>query len=256
MFERRPLVAGNWKMNLSISDSVSLIKKISDQIADLDGVDVLVAPPFTSLAAVREAIGDSKILLAAQNMHHEMHGAYTGEVSGRMLQEVGCTHVILGHSERRTLFKETSSDVDLKLKATSFLGLIPIVCIGETLEEREAGQTFDIIKQQLDQSLHNFKVDEMMLPSTILAYEPVWAIGTGKTATPDQAQEVHAFIRKWIEDTFNPGTANQARILYGGSAKPDNIADLMSRPDIDGVLVGGASLKADSFVPMIRFKEQ
>lgn len=254
MFERRPLIAGNWKMNLSINESVALINGIADGIEDLEDVDVLVAPPFTSLVAVRQAIGNSKIFLAAQNMYHETSGAYTGEVSGRMLQEVGCTHVILGHSERRTLFNETSQAIDLKVKASSVLGLIPIICIGETLEEREEGRTFDVIKQQLDESLKNFKVDQLMLPSTILAYEPVWAIGTGKTATPDQAQEVHAFIRKWIEENFNPGTANQVRVLYGGSAKPDNIAELMAQPDIDGALVGGASLKADLFVPMIRFK--
>ncbi len=256
MFERRPLIAGNWKMNLSINDSVSLIELIAAGIADLDGVDVLVAPPFTSLAAVRQAIGNSKIFLAAQNMYHETSGAYTGEISGRMLQEAGCTHVILGHSERRTLFNETSQAIDLKAKVSSVLGLIPIICIGEKLEERESGRTFDTIKQQLDESLKNFKVDQLMLPSTILAYEPVWAIGTGKTATPDQAQEVHAFIRNWIEEAFNPGTANQIRILYGGSAKPDNIVELMAQPDIDGALVGGASLKADLFVPMIRFQEQ
>ena len=256
MFERRPLIAGNWKMNLSIKESVALINGIAGGISDLDSVDVLVAPPFTSLSAVRQAIGNAKIFLAGQNMCHEMSGAYTGEISGRMLQEAGCTHVIIGHSERRSLFHETNQAIDSKLKAAAVLGLIPIVCIGETLEQREAGHTFDIIRQQLDESLHNFKVDQMMLPSTILAYEPVWAIGTGKTATPAQAQEVHAFIRKWIEETFNPGTANQVRILYGGSAKPDNIADLMAQPDIDGALVGGASLKADSFVSMIRFKKQ
>ena len=256
MFERRPLIAGNWKMNLSINDSVSLIEGIAAGIADLDGVDVLVAPPFTSLAAVRQAIGNSKIFLAAQNMYHETSGAYTGEISGRMLQEAGCTHVILGHSERRTLFNETSQAIDLKVKVSSVLGLIPIICIGEKLEERESGRTFDTINQQLDESLKNFKVDQLMLPSTILAYEPVWAIGTGKTATPDQAQEVHAFIRNWIKEAFNPGTANQIRILYGGSAKPDNIVELMAQPDIDGALVGGASLKADLFVPMIRFQEQ
>jgi len=256
MFERRPLIAGNWKMNLSINDSVALIEGIAAGIAGQDGVDVLVAPPFTSLAAVRQAIGISRIFLAAQNMCHETSGAYTGEVSGRMLQESGCTHVILGHSERRTLFNETSQAIDLKAKASSVLGLIPIICIGETLEERESGQAFDIIKQQLDESLQNFKVDQLMLPSTILAYEPVWAIGTGKTATPAQAQEIHAFIRNWIEETFNPGTANQIRILYGGSAKPDNIAELMAQSDIDGALVGGASLKADLFVPMIRFQDQ
>lgn len=255
MFERRPLIAGNWKMNLSIKESIALIQGIAEGISDLEGVDVLVAPPFTSLAAVRQAIGEAKIFLAGQNMYHEMSGPYTGEVSGRMLQEAGCTHVIVGHSERRSLFHETDQDIDLKLKAAAVLGLIPIICIGETLEQRKAGHTFDIIRQQLDESLSNFKADQMMLPSTILAYEPVWAIGTGKTATPDQAQEVHAFIRKWVEETFNPGTANQVRILYGGSANPANIADLMAQPDIDGALVGGASLKPETFVPMIRFRE-
>jgi len=256
MFERKPLIAGNWKMNLSTADSIALVKDIAAGIVDLEGVDVLVAPPFTVLAAVREAVGRSGIFLGAQNMHYEMRGAYTGEISGRMLQEAGCTHVILGHSERRSLFKETSEVIDLKVKAAAFLGLIPIVCIGETLEAREAGETFEVIRQQLDASFSNFKADELMLPSTILAYEPVWAIGTGKTATPDQAQEIHLFIRKWIEETFNLGSANQVRILYGGSAKPENIVNLMAQPDIDGVLVGGASLKADAFVKMIRFKKQ
>lgn len=256
MFERRPLIAGNWKMNLSIKDAIALIEGIIAGTNDLDGVDVLVAPPFTSLVAIRQAIGNSKIFLAAQNMYFEMSGAYTGEVSGRMLQEAGCTHIILGHSERRALFNETSQAINLKVKAAAVLGLIPIICIGETLEEREAGKTFDVIRQQLDESLRNFKADQLMLPSTILAYEPVWAIGTGKTATQDQAQEVHAFIRKWIEESFNAGTAKQVRILYGGSAKPENIKELMAQQDIDGALVGGASLKTDSFVPMIRFKEQ
>ncbi|SPD72639.1 Triosephosphate isomerase [uncultured Desulfobacterium sp.] len=253
MFERRPLIAGNWKMNLSIKDAVALIDGIAAGINDIEGVDVLVAPPFTTIASIRKAIGNSKIFLAAQNMHNEMSGAFTGEVSGRMIQEAGCTHVILGHSERRALFHETSQVIDLKVKAAAVLGLIPIVCIGETLEERESGKTFDVIRQQLDESLMNFIVDQLMLPSTILAYEPVWAIGTGKTATPDQAQEVHGFIRNWIEKTFKTGTANQVRILYGGSVKADNIAELMAKPDIDGALVGGASLKAESFVPIIRF---
>jgi triosephosphate isomerase len=256
MIDRKPLIAGNWKMNLSIIESVKLINDISAGMSDVDGVDVLVAPPFTSLVAVRQAIDNSGVFLAAQNMHFEMSGAYTGEVSGRMLQETGCTHVILGHSERRALFNETSEVIDQKAKAAALLGLIPIVCIGETLEERESGKTFDVVKEQLDVSLANFKADQLMLPSAILAYEPVWAIGTGRTATPDQAQEVHAFIRKWIEGNFTSGTANQVRILYGGSAKPENIADLMAQPDIDGVLVGGASLKADSFVQMIHFNEK
>ncbi len=255
MFERTPMIAGNWKMNLRPEEAVALIKTISFETKDVEGVEILVAPPFTLLGRVREAIGNTGIYLAGQNMHWEMAGAYTGEISGRMLQDATCTHVILGHSERRELFHETDETVDLKVKAASFLGLIPIVCVGETLAQREAGQTFDVIKKQLDLSLKNFKADEKMSPSTILAYEPVWAIGTGLTATPDQAQEVHQFIRKWMEDEFNSGTAAQVRILYGGSVKPDNVSDLMSRPDIDGALVGGASLKGDSFVKIIRFQD-
>jgi triosephosphate isomerase len=255
MFERTPMIAGNWKMNLSFDEAVALVKTIGSGTRDISDVDVLVAPPFTHLAAVRGAIGESRIFLAAQNMHYEMSGAYTGEVSGRMLQQAGCTHVILGHSERRSLFGETSQVVNLKVKAASFLGLVPIVCVGETLEEREAERTFEVIGEQLELSLDNFKADQMMPTTTILAYEPVWAIGTGKTATPEQAEEVHQFIRSWIEKTFNTGTAAQVRILYGGSVKPDNVKALMAKPDIDGALVGGASLKGDSFVSLIRYGE-
>jgi len=255
MFERTPMIAGNWKMNLSLDEAVALTDAIGSGMGNVSDVEVLVAPPFTHLAAVRGAIGASKIFLAAQNMHWEMSGAYTGEISGRMLQQVGCTHVILGHSERRTLFGETSEVVNLKVKAASFLGLIPVVCVGETLEEREAEKTFEVIKEQLDLSLDNYMADRMMPTTTILAYEPVWAIGTGKTATPQQAQEVHQFIRSWIENTFNTGTSAQIRILYGGSVKPDNVKALMAEPDIDGALVGGASLKGDSFVPLIRYRE-
>jgi triosephosphate isomerase len=252
--ERRVLIAGNWKMNLNLGEAEGLVQAISADIRNLEGVDVLVAPPFTSLHVVRRAIGDSNILLAAQNMHPERSGAFTGEVSGPMLIEAGCTHVILGHSERRSLFGETSEMINLKVGAACAEGLIPIVCIGESLEQREAGETFDVIRGQLAGSLKTFMDSQEMPASTILAYEPVWAIGTGKTATPDQAQEVHAFIRKWINDTFDPATSNGIRILYGGSVKPDNAADLMSRPDIDGALVGGASLKAESFIPIIRFQ--
>lgn len=256
MVERKPLIAGNWKMNLNISESVELVNTIAAAVEDLEGVEVLVAPPFTLLPAVRHAIGNGRILLGAQNMHWENRGAYTGEMSGKMLQEAGCTHVILGHSERRIFFGETSEMIDLKVKAAVLLGLIPILCIGETLEEREAGQTFEVIRKQLDVSLHNFKKDQLMPPSTILAYEPVWAIGTGRTAAPSEAQEVHEFIRKWVEKIFDTSTANQVRILYGGSVKPENIVDLMSEPDIDGALVGGASLRAGSFIQIIRFRER
>ena len=254
--DRIPLIAGNWKMNLNIQDSVKLVESLGEGIKGVEDVEVLVAPPFTALGAVRDAIGKSGIFLGAQNMHHEMHGAFTGEVSGRMLHDAGCTHVILGHSERRTLFGETSEIVDLKVKSAVLLGLIPIICFGETLEEREAGKTFEVVKGQLDHSMKNFIADDLMLPSTILAYEPVWAIGTGKNATPDQAQEVHHFVREWIKENFTEGTSNQVRILYGGSVKPENAGDLMSQSDIDGALVGGASLKAESFLGIIRFREK
>lgn len=253
MTGRVPLIAGNWKMNLNIDESVELIDATRAGMQDLSGVDVLVAPPFTALSKVRQAIGDSKIFLAAQNMYSEISGAFTGEISGTMLREAGCTHVILGHSERRSIFKETSEMIDFKVKAAVMTGLIPIVCIGETLEEREAGRTFDVLEQQLGGSLKNFAKDRKMAPGTILAYEPVWAIGTGRTASPGQAQESHEFIRKWIGKSFDSETADQTRILYGGSVKPENIVDLMAEPDIDGALVGGASLKADSFVRLIRF---
>lgn len=256
MTGRVPMIAGNWKMNLDIDESVKLVDATITGMRGLADVDVLVAPPFTALSAVRQAIGDSRIFLAAQNMCSEISGAFTGEISGKMLREAGCTHVILGHSERRSLFKETSEVIDLKVKAAVVTGLIPIMCIGETLEEREAGRTFDILQQQLEGSLKNFLKDRTMAPGTILAYEPVWAIGTGRTASPGQAQDSHEFIRKWIGKSFDSKTADQVRILYGGSVKPDNIVDLMAEPDIDGALVGGASLEADSFVELIRFQKK
>jgi triosephosphate isomerase (TIM) len=253
MDKRIPLIAGNWKMNLSLNDSTTLIRAIEQGIVDLDGIDVLVAPPFTSLPAVKKAIGSARIFLAAQNMHWETAGAFTGEVSGRMLVEAGCSHVILGHSERRSLFKETNEMINLKVRAAVNTALIPVICIGETLEERDANRTFEVIEEQLEGSLKNFLDMGEMPYSTILAYEPVWAIGTGRTATPNQAQEIHYFIRAWINRRFDKDTAEGVRILYGGSVKPDNIKYLMSRPDIDGALVGGASLKADSFLEIIKF---
>lgn len=253
MTARTPLLAGNWKMNLNFDQSTALVKAIAIGIRDLSGVEVLVAPPFTSLHVVRQAIGNSSIYLAAQNMHWEKDGAFTGEVSAQMLIEAGCSHVILGHSERRSLFKERDEMINYKVKSAVSAGLIPIVCVGETLEERENSWTFDVIRNQLSGSLKHF-VDEKNLPvSTILAYEPVWAIGTGRTATPEQAQEVHVFIRNWLTETFGKNASDQIRILYGGSVKPDNIKALMSNPDIDGALVGGASLKPESFIGIIKF---
>lgn len=254
MSERTPMIAGNWKMNLGIKESCDLVKSIGEGIKNIDDVDVLVAPPFINIPAVREAIGSSKIILSAQNMYYETSGAYTGEIAPQMIAENGCTHVILGHSERRNLFGESSELVNKKVEAAVRAGLIPVVCIGETIEEREAGKTFDIIREQLTGSLAYFSSEGSIPVSTIIAYEPVWAIGTGLTATPEQAQEVHGYIRNWIRENFDQESSDKIRILYGGSVKPGNAADLMSRPDIDGALVGGASLKADSFLGIINYK--
>lgn len=240
-------------MHLHRDEATQLVKAVAEGVADTGWVDVLVAPPFTSLGVVRAAIGASGILLGAQNMHWAPAGAFTGEIAPGMLRDAGCTHVILGHSERRNLFGETSDMIERKARAAVQAGLIPIVCIGETLEERKSGKTFDLIQTQLDESLKGFREEKSLPLSTVLAYEPVWAIGTGKTATPEQAQEVHGFIRDWLEKNFNEETANAVRILYGGSVKPDNVTDLMSKQDIDGALVGGASLKADAFVAIVKF---
>jgi triosephosphate isomerase (TIM) len=253
MTSRIPMIAGNWKMNLTLAEAAQLVKAVANGIKGLAGVEVLVAPPFTTLVRVKEAIGKAPILLAGQNMHWEAQGAFTGEVSASMLVDAGCTHVILGHSERRTLFGETDVIVDRKAASAVKKGLIPILCIGETLEEREKGLTFQIIERQLSVSLKSFRERKSLSSTTILAYEPVWAIGTGRTATPEQAQEVHQFIRQWLKAQFGDPTAQAVRILYGGSVKPDNVRDLMSKPDIDGALVGGASLKPESFLPIVRF---
>ncbi len=255
MKERTPMMAGNWKMNLTLEQAVSLARTVAAEARELKDVEVLLAPPFTSLHAVREAVRAGGVLLAGQNMHWEPRGAFTGEISARMLQEAGCTHVILGHSERRLLFGEDDEMLNLKARAADLMGLIPIVCIGETLEQREAGRTFEVLGSQLQGSLRHFREDGRLPFSTVLAYEPVWAIGTGRTATPEQAQEAHLFIRKWLEKNFNTGTSNLVRILYGGSVKPENVKDLMAQPDIDGTLVGGASLKEETFIPIVRYRD-
>ena len=254
MNQRRPFIAGNWKMNLNFQESMELVRAIADQTRDVKTVDILVAPPFTSIFKVKEAIGEDRIFLAAQNMYWEAHGAYTGEVSPPMLVGAGCTHVILGHSERRSLFEETDEMIDRKAESAFKFGLTPIVCIGETLEEREENRTAEVIEGQLRGSLKNFRDKKALPEATLLAYEPVWAIGTGRTATPEQAQDVHLQIRQWLAKQFDRNTAEAVRILYGGSVKPDNIKDLMAMPDVDGALVGGASLKASSFVPIVRFE--
>jgi len=251
----KPLMAGNWKMNLSLQEAEELLTRIKDAEIDTGKVDVLVAPPFTTLQLASSILSGSDILIGAQNMHWEQQGAFTGEVSPLMLKEAGCSHVILGHSERRTQFYETSEIINRKVESAINAGLSPIICVGEALQEREQGKTFDIIKTQLNESLKT-RLETKSLPRELtLAYEPIWAIGTGKTATPEQAQEAHLFIRRWLEEAFGADTAHTIRILYGGSVKPDNSKELMAQQDIDGALIGGASLKADSFLSIIRFDE-
>lgn len=249
---RRPLIAGNWKMNNNSAESVELVSQLREMISGVKEVEVVVAPPYTALGSVAAAIKGSTILLSAQNIFWEEKGAFTGEVSPAMLKDIGCQYAIIGHSERRQYFGETNETVNKRLKAALNASLIPLVCIGETLEEREAGKTLAIIEQQVKEGLDGLSSGEM--EKVVVAYEPVWAIGTGKTATPEQAQEAHQFIRKMLAQVFNKGVAEGTRILYGGSVKPDNVDQLMSQKDIDGALVGGASLKADSFARIVQFK--
>lgn len=243
---RKPFIAGNWKMNLDRAAAVELAAGIRDGAAGLDGVELAVCPPSVYLDAVAEALGGSTVGLGAQNMYHEASGAFTGELSAAMLLDVGCRYVILGHSERRHIMGETNKDVNRKVLAALAAGLTPIVCVGELIEQREAGQTQQVIRQQFDGSLAGLSVDQMQ--AVVIAYEPVWAIGTGKVATTEQAEEVHLDLRKLIEDRYNAQTAEAIRIQYGGSVKPDNAGDLLAQPNIDGALVGGASLKVDSFL--------
>jgi triosephosphate isomerase len=246
---RKKIVAGNWKMNKSIAEAVVLAQGIKLDLGDFRDVDVVVCPPFTALKAVSDEITSTSIKLGGQNMHFEQDGAYTGEISAAMLRDVYCHYVILGHSERRTYFGETDTIVNKKTKAALAATLIPIVCVGETLEQRQSGSTFDVLRTQVSGSLDGLGDD---LKKVVVAYEPVWAIGTGETASPEQAQEAHQYIRSVIESISNSDTAQTVRIQYGGSVKPGNAAELFSMPDIDGGLIGGASLEARSFVEIIR----
>jgi len=250
---RLPLIAGNWKMNKTIGEAVDLVRQLRAFLSGGEGVEVAVAPPFTALHAVRKEIEGSSIRLAAQNLFWEEKGAYTGEVSPLMLKELGCQYVIIGHSERRQYFGETDETVNKKMRTALRQGLDPIFCIGETLKEREAGKTLSVIEAQLKRGLQGIEEGEM--GKVVIAYEPVWAIGTGKTATPQQANEVHRFIRQRVEDLYTRRIAEGIRIQYGGSVTPENVKGLMSENDIDGALVGGASLKADAFLGIVRFKE-
>jgi triosephosphate isomerase len=250
---RRKLIAGNWKMYKTTAEAVALVEEVRKGLAGAPG-DTLVAPPATSLVAVVAAAKASPVAVAAQNMHFEKEGAYTGEVSAAMLKDIGVTHVVLGHSERRQYFAETDEGVAKKTKAALDAGLTPISCVGETLSEREAGKTMDVVKRQVDAILGAVTAEEAM--RVVIAYEPVWAIGTGRVATPGQAQEVHAFIRLRIGAVHGKTVAEAVRILYGGSVKPDNVKGLMTLPDVDGGLVGGASLKADSFLKLVHYDKQ
>jgi len=244
---RTPLIAGNWKMHKTLAEARELVAGIREGIQGVEGVDVLICPPFSLLFPMAKAVADSPIMLGAQNAHEAAQGAFTGEVSVPMLKDAGCTHVIIGHSERRHVFGEGGAVLNKKVRAVVAAGLDVIYCVGETLEEREAQRTHAVVEQQLTDAVSvDVPPDQL-----IIAYEPVWAIGTGKTATPDQAQDVHAFVRSRLGAVYGEATADEIRILYGGSVKPGNAAELAAKPDVDGALVGGACLASADFVAII-----
>ncbi len=246
---RTPIIAANWKMHKTPAEAASFAKEFVELLRNPAGVEVVIAPPYPALAELGRALVGSGISIAAQNVHSEPNGAFTGEVSVGMLVELGCRYVIVGHSERRAIFGETDAFISQKLRAAQDGGLRPILCVGETLEEREGGRTFDVVAKQLEGSLAN--ADPVRAAALVIAYEPVWAIGTGRTATPEMAQEVHAFVRSHLEQRLG-GPASEIRIQYGGSVKPENAASLLAQPDIDGGLVGGASLDPASLCAIIR----
>ncbi len=247
---RTPIVAGNWKMNQLSSDAVALATALRNQLADLEGTEIVVCPVATVLKSVADALEGSAIEVSGQNCWHAENGAFTGELSPQMLQDAGCTWTILGHSERRHIFGETDVLLNEKLKFALASGMKVMFCIGETLEEREGGTMNDVLTRQLEGGLSGLSDDDFS--SVVLAYEPVWAIGTGLTATPDQAEEAHAFVRGVVKEKFNGTVADALRIQYGGSVKPDNATELMSQQNVDGALVGGASLDAESFAAIVR----
>lgn len=250
---RTPLIAGNWKMFKTVGETVAHVEELARALAQAPAgeraADIVVAPPFTALKAAADAARGSRIEVAAQNLHWERDGAFTGEVSASMIRDTGAQHVIVGHSERRTLFGETNLTVNKKIAAALGAGLGPIVCVGETLQHREANQTLAVLDEQLREGLDGFTADQ--LRSLVLAYEPVWAIGTGRNATPDQAQDAHAHIRGRLRGWFGAGFSERCRVLYGGSVKPENTGALMGQPDVDGALVGGASLVVASFAAIV-----
>ena len=248
--ERKLIIAGNWKMNKTVAESLDLANGLVRELKEVKEVDIAICPPFTALSEVSKAVIDSNIRLGAQNMSQNGYGAHTGEIAAGMLKEFSTKYVILGHSERREYQRESDELIAAKAKAAHEAGLKPIVCVGEQLEERESGNTENVVGTQVRGSLEGLTTEEML--GTVIAYEPVWAIGTGKTATAEQAQEVHAFIRNLLADLFDADTAKAVRIQYGGSVKPDNARKLMSQPDVDGALVGGASLDVRVFSELIK----
>lgn len=252
MTPRRPLIAGNWKMFKSCGEAVETARKLVHLTAGVTHTDVMIAPSFTSLALVAETLNGSAMALGAQNLHWEKEGAFTGEISAGMIQSCGCTHVIIGHSERRQYFGETDETVNRRMRSALDKGLVPVLCIGETENERDQEKTMNVLDKQIKDGLKGLGSEE--LKTLVLAYEPVWAIGTGKTATPDQVQDVHAFLRSLIKELYGHERAASMRILYGGSVKPANICELMRLDDVDGALVGGASLDAETFNDIIRFE--
>lgn len=252
METRKPLIAGNWKMYKTAHEARSASARLRDLVGDLPQVDVMIAPAFTALVPVAQVLEGSPIAVGAQNCHWEREGAYTGEVSPHMLRAVGCTHVLIGHSERRQYFQETDESVNKKIHAALAAGLIPVLCVGETQNERDDGRTLSVLDRQVGEGLKGIHAEQAR--HVVIAYEPVWAIGTGRTATREQAQEAHAFIRDKFRSLFGEKLANGLRILYGGSVKPENIRELMEMPDIDGALVGGASLDPDTFAKIVCFR--
>jgi len=253
MSNRRPLIAGNWKMFKTCSEAVETAGQLVKLLAMTSDIDVIIAPPFTALAPVSDIVRGSRVSLGAQNLFWETEGAYTGEISPAMLVSTECKYVIIGHSERRQYFDETDETVNKKIKAAIKNDLIPVLCVGESEKERESKETFSVLDKQIKKGLEGFSSDD--LETLVIAYEPVWAIGTGKTATTDQAQEAHQFLRSVLEKSFGNMLAKSIRILYGGSVKPNNIAELMAMPDIDGALVGGASLDPETFSKIVHFNK-
>ena len=254
MDSRRPLIAGNWKMYKTCSEAVETARHLVKLVIDAKDVDIMIAPQFTALAPVSEIIKEGPVSLGGQNLFWENEGAYTGEISTKMLIAAGCSHVIIGHSERRQYFGETDDTVNKKIKSAITEQLTPVFCVGETEKERDSEDTFSVLDKQLTIGLKGFSSDQ--LEKLVVAYEPVWAIGTGKTATAGQAQEVHQFLRSMLEKIFGDSFSKTIRILYGGSVKPENISELMAMPDIDGALVGGASLDPETFSKIVLFKTQ